>query len=75
MRGFPDGPPYSSESETMRIECPKCGSTDKRLSRSAGLFDPFRRALGYVAYRCRSCRARYFKRPRPDAVRPAVRPG
>jgi hypothetical protein len=48
----------------MRIECPKCGSPDKRPSVSVGFFDGFWRALGYLPYRCRSCRARFFRRPR-----------
>jgi len=53
---------YHSESITMRMECPKCGSPDKRHSISVGFFDALWRALGYTPYRCRSCRARYFRR-------------
>jgi transposase-like protein len=53
---------YHSESEPMQMDCPKCGSPDKRHSNSERFFDAFWRALGYTPYRCRSCRARYFRR-------------
>ena len=57
---------YHSESKPMRMDCPKCGSPDKRHSISVGFFDAFWRALRYTPYRCRSCRARYFRRQQPE---------
>jgi DNA-directed RNA polymerase subunit RPC12/RpoP len=53
----------------MQIECPKCGSPDKRPSISAGFLDRFWRVIGYVPYRCRSCRTRFFRRRRDYSAR------
>ena len=53
---------YSSESMPTRMDCPRCGSPDRRHSNSVRFLDAFWRAFGYTPYRCRSCRTRYFRR-------------
>jgi hypothetical protein len=42
------------------IKCPKCGGEDTRRSRRDGWGDFLHRFLAHKAYRCRTCRARFF---------------
>jgi formate dehydrogenase maturation protein FdhE len=46
-----------------RPHCPKCGSSDARRSRRAGLLAAFMQTLGLRPFRCRSCRSRFYRRP------------
>ena len=41
--------------------CPKCGSSDVRRSHSSGARAAVARLFGRVPFRCRSCRARFFR--------------
>jgi hypothetical protein len=50
-----------------RLTCPKCGSTDVRRSRSAGVVAFLFAVFGRWPFRCRSCRTRFFR----YATRPA----
>lgn len=45
----------------MFIECPRCGSTHSRLSRSFGLFDALMKSWSRLPYRCRVCRKRFYR--------------
>jgi hypothetical protein len=49
-----------SHRSVARMSCPSCGSLDIRRSHSRGLLDGLARAMGYLAHRCRACRARYY---------------
>jgi hypothetical protein len=42
--------------------CTSCDRSDVRRSHSRKLFDGVARILGFKAYRCRGCRARFFAR-------------
>jgi hypothetical protein len=42
------------------MNCPHCGSVDVRSSRRERWTDRFERLFGKVAFRCRSCRKRFF---------------
>jgi len=43
------------------IWCPKCGSHDVRRSKGEGAWAAFLRVFGRWPFRCRSCRARFFR--------------
>jgi len=59
----------AEESPVNRITCPKCGSTDIRRSRNDGFWAAFFQVFGRWPFRCRSCRARFFRysEPPPEA--------
>jgi hypothetical protein len=59
----------AQESQVSRFNCPKCGSTDIRRSRNEGFWAAFFQVFGRWPFRCRSCRARFFRQsaPPPDA--------
>jgi hypothetical protein len=42
------------------MNCPSCGNSDVRRSRSLSRRDGFQRVLGRQAYRCRTCRQRFY---------------
>jgi hypothetical protein len=42
------------------MNCPHCGSVDVRLSRREYWADTVQHFLGKAAFRCRSCRKRFF---------------
>jgi hypothetical protein len=52
--------------ELTALSCPKCGSVHVRRSKSEGVLAALLRIFGRWPFRCRSCRARFF--------RPAERP-
>jgi len=45
--------------------CPKCGSPDVRRSHQDGLPAAILRILGRWPFRCRSCRARFYRSSPP----------
>ena len=45
--------------------CPKCGSTDIRVSQSHKTLDDLLRSFSLKPFRCRSCRKRFYLR-RPE---------
>jgi transposase-like protein len=45
--------------------CPKCGSNDIRRSKSDGFYAAVQRAFGRWPFRCRSCRARFYRASNP----------
>ena len=47
------------------MHCPSCGGSDIRESLHNGLRDELLGMFGFVAYRCRACRRRFYRRP-PD---------
>ncbi len=52
-----------------RPSCPKCGSQDVRPSHSEGVVSGLLGMLGRVPFRCRSCRARFYRAaPPPEDV-------
>jgi ribosomal protein L37AE/L43A len=53
------------ESALSEISCPKCGSADVRRSRSEGFLAAFLRVFGRWPFRCRSCRARFYRAAEP----------
>jgi len=66
----PDSMPDSKNGEQQapeeeRPSCPKCGSHDVRRSRGDGLMPPLQRMLGRWPFRCRSCRARFYRASAP----------
>ena len=59
------------EIEGTEILCPKCGSHDVRRARSEGSWAAILRIFGRWPFRCRSCRARFFRfSDPPDAPGP-----
>ena len=53
--------------EAARHGCPKCGSMDVRRARSEGFAAAVLQLIGRWPFRCRSCRARFFRSaPPPD---------
>jgi len=54
------------ESDDERQSCPKCGSQDVRRSNSEGVMPALLRALGRWPFRCRSCRARFYRASPPE---------
>ena len=44
-----------------QFSCPKCGSSDVRRSQSEGALAAFLRMFGRWPFRCRSCRARFYR--------------
>ncbi|HEY2407306.1 MAG TPA: hypothetical protein VGI10_14950 [Polyangiaceae bacterium] len=56
----PTSTPHNLLSEPREQHCPRCGSRDARRSQSRHLFDGIARTLGFKAFRCRSCRLRFF---------------
>jgi predicted RNA-binding Zn-ribbon protein involved in translation (DUF1610 family) len=42
-------------------QCPKCGSTDIRRSKSDGFYAVIQRVFGRWPFRCRSCRQRFYR--------------
>jgi hypothetical protein len=50
----------------IQISCPKCGSSDVRRSQSEGALAAFFRIFGRWPFRCRSCRARFFRVAAPE---------
>ncbi len=56
--------------------CPKCGNPDVRRSQSSQKDDFLHRHGGRQAYRCRSCRERFFASPGAQiSVRTVKQPG
>jgi predicted RNA-binding Zn-ribbon protein involved in translation (DUF1610 family) len=57
-----------AEKQVARLACPKCGSPDVRRSNSAGFLAMLQSVVGRWPFRCRSCRARFFRfaPPPPD---------
>jgi len=53
--------------EEERQSCPKCGSQDVRRSHGEGVMPSLLRILGRWPYRCRSCRARFYRPGPPPA--------
>jgi Zn finger protein HypA/HybF involved in hydrogenase expression len=51
--------------EEERPSCPKCGSQDVRRSHGEGLMPALLRILGRWPFRCRSCRARFYRSAPP----------
>ena len=51
--------------EETRHGCPKCGSADVRRARSEGFAAAFLQMFGRWPFRCRSCRARFFRSAPP----------
>jgi len=49
------------ESVKRQPNCPKCGSTDIRRSKSDGFFAVIQRIFGRWPFRCRSCRQRFYR--------------
>jgi len=47
------------------LSCPKCGSHDVRRSKSDGFYAVLQRTLGRWPFRCRSCRARFYRTAEP----------
>jgi hypothetical protein len=57
------------------MTCPKCGSSDTRTSKSPRWIDVLQRVLGRKAFRCRTCRKRFFALPSsPLTLKPAEKP-
>jgi hypothetical protein len=54
-----------NERALSHSSCPKCGSHDVRRSKSEGFVAALWRIFGRWPYRCRSCRARYFRTADP----------
>jgi hypothetical protein len=56
--------------ESTKPFCPKCGSTDIRVSQTQRLLDHLLVTFSLRPHRCRSCRKRFYKRtpaaPEPD---------
>jgi hypothetical protein len=48
-------------SDEERYSCPKCGSQDVRRSHGEGVVPFLLRILGRRPFRCRSCRARFYR--------------
>lgn len=46
---------------SLRTVCPKCGSKDTRPSRIASLYGRVLSRLGRKPFRCRSCRAKFYR--------------
>ena len=65
----PDARPDSNDeraAEKERLRCPKCGSPDVRRSNNAGVVTALLRGLGRWPFRCRSCRARFYRAMPPE---------
>jgi hypothetical protein len=57
------------------MTCPKCGSSEIRVSKSFRFSDLFQRVRGREACRCRKCRHRFFFSPSSEpGPGPAVLP-
>jgi predicted RNA-binding Zn-ribbon protein involved in translation (DUF1610 family) len=54
---------FTLENEIPDVDfaCPKCGSPDVRRSRSSGFLAGILRMFGRWPFRCRSCRARFYR--------------
>jgi hypothetical protein len=50
------------------MTCPACGSSEIRTSRHARWSDIFQRVRGREAFRCRSCRIRFFASQSSESV-------
>ena len=59
---MPPGNAPGMSVERSLPHCTSCGRGDVRRSHSRKLFDGVARTLGFKAYRCRGCRARFFAR-------------
>jgi hypothetical protein len=55
------GEPRETEKQIV-APCPKCGSNDVRRSESEGFYAALQRAFGRLPFRCRSCRARFYRK-------------
>jgi len=53
------------EISDAEISCPKCGSHDVRRSKAEGAWAALQRIFGRWPFRCRSCRARFFRFTEP----------
>jgi hypothetical protein len=53
--------------------CPQCGRHDSRLSMQSGLTDFLLRALLLAPFRCRCCRARFYRFMTPEHRRQGLR--
>jgi hypothetical protein len=51
--------------ENERMICPKCGSHDVRPSHAESFVSTFFRMFGQWPFRCRSCRARFYRSSPP----------
>jgi hypothetical protein len=49
------------ESVKHPTRCPKCGSGDVLRSQQGGLWVAIQEFLGRKPFRCRSCRARFYR--------------
>jgi hypothetical protein len=54
-----------AESKKRPPECPKCGSKDIVRSEHASLWVALRVMFGRWPFRCRSCRARFYRNEAP----------
>lgn len=57
-----------NEAPSHILTCPKCGGVDTRRSRHSGLSDAFHRALSQHAWRCRTCKHRFYAGAEPALV-------
>jgi hypothetical protein len=48
--------------ESQKPFCPKCGSTDIRISHTHNTLDFLLKSFSLRPHRCRSCRKRFYKR-------------
>lgn len=55
------------DTESYKMACPKCGSTDVRRSRSEGIVAFLFSMFGRWPYRCRSCRVKFYHVPPEEA--------
>ncbi|HEV2202139.1 MAG TPA: hypothetical protein VGR73_20150 [Bryobacteraceae bacterium] len=53
------------EISAAELSCPKCGSHDVRRSKAEGFWAAIQRTFGRWPFRCRSCRARFFRLAEP----------
>jgi ribosomal protein L37AE/L43A len=61
----PDSKKDDQLAEEDHPSCPKCGSQDVRRSSSEGVGAALLRVFGRWPFRCRSCRARFYRAAPP----------
>jgi hypothetical protein len=52
---------FKDDMPSDRPACPKCGSGDIRRSKSEGVLAAIAQVFGRWPFRCRSCRARFYR--------------